>query len=349
MSTPLAKFLEAPEHKRVLGAFRMVRPLGKGGFAPVWLAKEVYGDTELRTVAIKLFAPVGSGPSQELAHKPAEVSEVRQKRDMIIQEARALCRVEHPNVVRFYALAADPASNILGLVMEYVHGRPLDRILEEQRKLSVNAALIVGLAVASALTAIHQVGLIHRDIKPANLIEAVDVYKLIDFGIAAADAPIQPAPKIEKKLRRIVVDDLPFEVAGTRLSALTEGVRVEGGGSPGGLGFMSGTVGYIDPASLSAGPSPSSDLYSLGAMLFECLTGTVPAVAAARIAGKTGFSGEVLDGRAKAPALRQVAPDVPEPLAKLIDSLLDPNPASRPRSAEAVAWEIERIRIGIAG
>jgi hypothetical protein len=112
---------------------------------------------------------------------------------------------------------------------------------------------------------------------------------------------------------------------------------------------MSGTVGYIDPASLSAGPSPSSDLYSLGAMLFECLTGMVPAVAAARIAGKTGFSGEVLDGRAKAPALRKVRPDVPEPLAKLIDSLVEPIPASRPHSAEAVAWEIERIRIGIAG
>ncbi|MEP7121788.1 MAG: protein kinase [Byssovorax sp.] len=339
----LARLLESSDHERVLGAFRLVKPLGRGGFAPVWLAREMYGDAELRTVAVKLFAtdslPPGRAPSGSDSSAAA-----RQKRDQILQEARALCRVEHPNVVRFYALAADPLTSVIGLVMEYVQGKSLDKRLDEQRKLSVDEALAVGIAVASALSAVHQSGLIHRDIKPANVVESMGLYKLIDFGIAAAEVANPPAA--EPKVRKMVIDDLPLEVVGTKLTALTRGVRAEDGGSP---VITSGTVGYIDPASLGARPSPSSDLYSLGAMLFECLTGALPAVAAGRVLGKSELCGAVLDGRARSPSVLEAATGTPEALARVIDALLDPDPRRRPRSAESVAWELERIRLAIAG
>src|SRR6185436_12685344 len=109
----------------------------------------------------------------------------------------------------------------------------------------------------------------------------------------------------------------------------------------------SGTLGYIDPASLSVEATTASDLYSLGATLFQCLTGLLPAAAAARIAGTDGLKGEVLDGRARAPSLGDVAPGSHPALVTLIDALLDPDPAKRPRSAEGVSWELERIRRAI--
>jgi eukaryotic-like serine/threonine-protein kinase len=113
-SPALAQLLAQPEHERHLGPFRLLKQLGKGGFAPVWLATEVYGETELRTVAIKLFAfDASSDPSSAgstRTHLP----------DRILEEARALCRVEHPNVVRFHAVVTDPDQALLGLVMEHV-------------------------------------------------------------------------------------------------------------------------------------------------------------------------------------------------------------------------------------
>src|SRR5262245_45039269 len=95
----LAALFEQPEDRRRVGAFVLVRPLGKGGFAPVWLAREVYGDTELRTVAVKLFS-IDEGRQRT---SPTGVTNI--VRDQVLAEARALCQVEHPNIVRFFALA----------------------------------------------------------------------------------------------------------------------------------------------------------------------------------------------------------------------------------------------------
>jgi hypothetical protein len=152
-SSAISRLVALPDDARTLGPFRLVKQLGKGGFAPVWLAKEVYGDSELRTVAVKLFA---AGEA------------TRAQRELIVQEARALCRVEHLNVVRFYALTPGAEGTVLGLVMEYVRGASLDRGLEEVERLPVAEALAVGQAIAWALAAVHAAGLVHRDVKPGN-------------------------------------------------------------------------------------------------------------------------------------------------------------------------------------
>ena len=149
------------------------------------------------------------------------------------------------------------------------------------------------------------------------------------------DLPLELAPDAQTSLVHSPSDAEP-------LSTLT--------GSTASLG-VSGTTGYADPACVAsaAPPTPASDLYSLGATIFECIVGSVPAVAAAKRAGARGLDQDVLEGRAPAPPLADVAQDVPESLARIVDALLAADPAKRPRSAESVAWELERIRREIAG
>src|SRR5262245_1898099 len=250
--------LALPESERRLGPFQLVQQLGKGGFAPVWLAHEVHGTTRLRTVAVKLFALEDAKmPTGPVSGSHADIS-----KDRIVAEARALCQVEHPNVVRFYAIATDASEKVIGLVMEYVHGVSLDRRLDEARRLPMNETLTIGGAVASALAAVHQVGLVHRDIKPANITESAGIYQLIDFGIAAAETGAAPRAK-----ERVVLDDLPLEELGTSLAST---IAVSGRQSAGFTGdgeaiVLSGTLGYVDPACVAtwAPATPASDLYAL--------------------------------------------------------------------------------------
>ncbi|HEX6766974.1 MAG TPA: protein kinase, partial [Polyangiaceae bacterium] len=105
-SPMLQAFLARSPEERRLGAFHLHSQLGRGGFAPVWLASEVYDDIELRSVAVKLFslaASEGGGP-------------IRRYREHVVREARALCRVEHPNIVRFYSLVIEDELGLVALV-----------------------------------------------------------------------------------------------------------------------------------------------------------------------------------------------------------------------------------------
>ncbi len=151
-----------------------------GGSRPVWLADERADRTTLRQAAIKLFA---------IDPRLGE-----QARQDIIAEAARLCRVEHPNIVRFYSLPVDEERGIVGLAMEYVGGESLAVRLRVEKRLAVAEAVDVGIAVASALVAVHEAGIVHRDIWPANVIEdralrgSPAAYKLIDFGIAVPGA-----------------------------------------------------------------------------------------------------------------------------------------------------------------
>jgi TPR repeat protein/serine/threonine protein kinase len=339
LAAPLAELTELPPDERSLGPFRLERQLGRGGFAPVWLAKEIFSGAELRTAAVKLFSLRAADVDIESA---SQASAAARHKDQVIREAQALCKVEHPNVVRFYSIAVDEARGVIGLAMEYVTGTPLDRALDTSVALAPADVIEVGLAVASALAAVHAAGLVHRDVKPSNVVEAGGVYKLIDFGIAAADVR-EMRPRAGK---RVVLDDLPFEIVGTKMSMLAAAytVRENDASSSGETAFVTGTVGYIDPVVVSTGApaDASSDLYGLGAMLYECLTGKVPAAASARIG--TGLSGEVLDGRSRPTPVRTLATAAPEPLAKLVDALVSPDRADRPASARAVANELARVR-----
>src|SRR5512144_1540736 len=110
LHSSLRELLESPEEQRMVGAFRLVRQLGRGGFAPVWLAREVYGKKELRTAAVKLFPLLAPDADPGRA---SQASAAARHKDHVIDEAQAICRVEHPNVVRFYSLAIDDARGVV--------------------------------------------------------------------------------------------------------------------------------------------------------------------------------------------------------------------------------------------
>ena len=355
----LRDLLDLEGAARAIGPFKLERQLGRGGFAPVWLAKEVYGDKELRTAAVKLFALDPSAASSARRVPGSSSSSSGPHHDAIIDEARALCRVEHPNIVRFYALPIDEIRGVVGLAMEYVAGTSLDACLRDESKLPIRKALDIGIAVARALAAVHAAGLVHRDVKPANVVEANGVYKLIDFGIASAETKRDDAASprgsdagtTPARAKKVVLDDLPLEIVGTKLSMLASAYTVDGGVGPDGETVMpfsaTGTIGYIDPVCVATS-SPAvaaSDLYGLGAMLFECLVGKIPAQAAA--AEGTGLRGEVLDGRARAPKVRVLDDSVPEALADMIERLIEPERDARPVSADEVASALEALRASL--
>jgi serine/threonine protein kinase len=336
-----------------LGPFELVRRLGTGGFAPVWLANEVYNNTVLRQAAVKLFAvrPAASVASPQLSNVHPS----------ILAEAAALCRVEHPNVVRFYSLAGDESTTgVIGLAMEYVAGESLFQRLVARGRLSVSETLNVGLAVASALAAVHQAGLVHRDLKPANIVESEGISKLIDFGLATAESAIalqsrpllhvQTMSSLQAHGREQMLARSSARPTGhaAPLSSFAGLVVQDGAGERTvTLATRCGTLGYIDPECMANGipASPSSDLYALGVILFECLVGSPPA---ARELGSHGphadLRGEVLLGRERAMSVSMLQPQVPQALAGLIESLLEPRRSARPASAEVVIERLERVR-----
>lgn len=325
----LEAFLALPDERRRLGAFHLRRQLGRGGFAPVWLASEQYDGLEVRVAAIKLFA---------FEATRADAARVSRHRERIVREARTLCQVDHPNIVRFYAILTDDALPIAGLAMEYLDGASVAELLKRRKRLGVAETVGIGMAVAAALEAGHRAGIVHRDVKPANVMESQTGYKLIDFGIATDDGAVVPRAPAEGPYA--LPDELPACLAGTKMTVLAGGASEVRSTAPGGV-IAGGTLGYIDPACMAYGleATPSSDLYSLGVLLFECLTGALPA----RIAGTDKLSGPVLDGRSPPGSVAELGEAVPPRLARLVDALLDSDRGRRPASAGDVVTELEAV------
>ena len=345
-----------------LGPFRIIAELGEGGFAPVFLAVEEYGGIELRNVALKLFA------IDELAGSTGTAGSQTLSRERIVDEARALCRVEHPNVVRFFQLVEDETGSVLGLAMEHVRGRSLGDRLDEEKVIAVDAVLELGAAIASALAAVHAAGLVHRDVKPGNVIDTGGVYKLIDFGIATRvrvrrEAPTSVTTSIVPASMRRATKDPSAVVVSVKLGDTVESLSVasdktaasertmhaadEADERDEGTDAVAGTMGYIDPACFAQGEpaDASSDLYALGAMLYECLTGRLPAAADdGDESTVTRLRMHVAMGLLAPPTVRELAPLVPEAVARLVDSLIAPKRPDRPKRAEWVACELERLR-----
>jgi eukaryotic-like serine/threonine-protein kinase len=338
LSSPIRKVLDAPETERRVGPFQLVRQLGRGGSAPVWLAKEIYGGTELRQVAVKLFSLSGDR-STDASTGGRTVTGVRER---IAREARALCRLEHDHIVRFFSIAVDEPAGVLAVAMEYLSGTSLDEALGQGEPLPLERTLQVGVTIASALSAVHEAGLLHRDVKPQNIIDSNGTYKLIDFGIALSDED-------ERAPRAALLDDLPLELTDDQkreLGALTFDEETSPSHSS---VHTSGTFGYFDPACVAkrAAPSRASDLYALGVVLFECATGRHPATVSAALGG--GLRTEILNGTERAPSLGAIASDLPSAFVRLVDAMLSPEPGERPRSAASVAIELERLLDDRAG
>ncbi len=219
-------------------------------------------------------------------------------------EARCAGQVRHPGVVTIYDFGA---ADRPFLVMELVDGASLAQVLT-RGPLTVSQTLDVVAKAAGALQAAHEVGILHRDLKPANLLVGPDgEIKLTDFGIAHSD---------------------------------DAGSGDAGSGAVGSRGTVLGTVAYLAPERLVGEPATvASDLYSLGVVMFECLTATRP------------FSGTLMQ-IAQAHQLRELPPlpaTVPLEVRALVARLTSKDRSARPASAAVVGAEAAILRAAFAG
>jgi serine/threonine protein kinase len=259
--------------------YRIIERLGAGGMGIVFKAEHRLME---RIVALKVVNP-------RLVDNPAAVGRFR-------QEARAAARLVHPFIVT--AHDAEQAGDLHFLVMEFVSGESLDRLLRRDGRLSVGRTCSLMRDVALGLGHAHAQGMVHRDIKPGNLmLTDGGGVKILDFGLA-----------------RFVSETLTVEGLTTS-------------------GMVVGTPDYIAPEQ-AADPRKAdirADLYSLGSTLYHLLTGQPPfphgTVLQKLIAHRERFAAPV----------RQLCPEVPKALSDVIARLMEKEPANRYPNPSEVA------------
>jgi hypothetical protein len=272
------------------------------------------GDTSTRVGRFVLEQKVGEGgmgvvyrgsdpsTSQQVAVKLLEHADPR-ARTRFAHEAEVLRTLRHERIVR-YLDHGTTAEGFDYLVMEWLEGNDLSHVLR-RGPLPIADAVRAGYEAAMGLGAAHAGGVLHRDVKPSNLFlegGSVAALRIIDFGIAHA------------------------EHMGTRLTS---------------TGAVVGTPHYMAPEQARGAESVRTDVYSLGATLYECLTGTPP------------FSGEhpaavLLAVMAEpAPSARATRPEVPRELDALLGRMMAKDPRDRPRDMSAVITELGDL-LGVA-
>jgi eukaryotic-like serine/threonine-protein kinase len=224
----------------------------------------------------------------------AQLAGDEELRARFVREARLAARLSHPNIVQVFDAGED--DGLPYIVMEHVPGATLAEELRRSGRLPAGRTVDLGLQVCAGLEHAHAAGLVHRDVKPQNLILRDDgVVKIADFGIARAAETTQ----------------------------LTQ------------TGSVLGTAAYLAPEQ-AAGErvTAAADIYSLGVVLYELLTGKTP-YAFESLA-------ELVDKQRHAPVrpIRGLARDVPEGLEETIMRCLARNPSYRPASAAELAREL---------
>jgi serine/threonine-protein kinase len=219
--------------------------------------------------------------------------------DRFRREARAAARLSHPNVVAIYDQGEDDGR--VYLVMEQVAGQTLRALLREHGRIPVAQALDIADGVLTALAAAHAAGLVHRDVKPENVLVLPNgSVKVADFGLAHA-----------------------IEATNHTLAD----------------GTLLGTVAYLAPEQVQSGAAdPRTDLYALGIVLFEMLTGTVP------FSGGTPLAVAHRHVSEDVPDPSTVSPDVPRVADNVVRAATRRDPDERYADAEAMLSAVRRAR-----
>jgi beta-lactam-binding protein with PASTA domain/tRNA A-37 threonylcarbamoyl transferase component Bud32 len=265
------------------GRYRIVRKLGTGGMANVYLAE----DQELgRRVAIKILDDRHASDEQFV--------------ERFRREAKNAAGLSHPNIVSIYDRGE--AEGTYYIAMEYLDGRSLKELIVSRGPAPVNVTIEYARQILQALRFAHRNAIVHRDIKPHNvLVDADGRLKVTDFGIARAGA-----------------------------SEMTE------------AGSIIGTAQYLSPEQAKGTTvDHRSDIYSIGVVLYELLTGRVP------FTGDTAVEIAMRHLSAVPEAPSALRPDVPHELDMVVLRALAKDPDDRYQSAEEMDAELERVSRGL--
>jgi eukaryotic-like serine/threonine-protein kinase len=205
------------------------------------------------------------------------------------QEAKAAANLSHPNIVTVHDFGLDQGQ--LFIVMEYVPGADLKTLVKQRGRFSPEEAVPLLVQACAGIGYAHRAGLVHCDVKPQNLLVTPDMrLKVTDFGIARALSTIKPDERSE---------------------------------------IVWGSPQYFSPEQASGGaPSPASDVYSLGVIMYEMLTGSLPfrATTAAELA-RMHLDAEPIP-------IVELLPDISPALAEIIIKVLSKEPSLRYRTAD---------------
>ncbi len=280
-----------------LGPYEIQSAIGAGGMGEVYKARDTRLD---RSVAIKIL--------------PSDVGADPDRRARFEREARALARIEHPNILAVHDVGRDAAASSPGAatsfaVTELLVGETLRERLARER-LSWRRAVEIAAAVADGLAAAHGQGIVHRDLKPENLFLTADGrVKILDFGLAAT----APSPD----------------------SAAETGASPAGATAP---GTVLGTLGYMSPEQVHGTEVDGrADLFALGCVLYEMVAG--------RRAFARPTAGETLAAilAAPVPELSSVATDAPPDLARIVARCVEKQPGARFQSAADLAFALRAL------
>jgi beta-lactam-binding protein with PASTA domain/predicted Ser/Thr protein kinase len=271
--------------KRVLaGRYEIDTVLGQGGMAKVFKGTDrVLG----RTVAVKVLSPQFSGDDNF-------VSRFR-------REAQSAAGLNHPNIVSVYDTGNQ--NDVHYIVMEYIEGRTLRDVIRQEGPIHPHRAIEVGEALARALAAAHQAGLVHRDVKPGNIMFTRDgEVKVTDFGIARTSSG----------------------------DTLTQTAAVLG------------TASYLSPEQAQGtSVDARSDIYSVGCVLYEMLTGRPP------FTGDSPVSIAYKHVKEDPVPPARMNPDIPASLEAVVMKCMAKNPDNRYQTAQELREDLERLSEGL--